>query len=276
MARLVLTLILVLVFIFQAGIAGAAGFSLEIEKDSYGPGDTILITVDLYNTYNYEVDFVVELYITSETKTFPDTLISLPGTMGPHESKAITLYETHVTDDFPADNYTATGTLLVDNVVRGGSEITYVVEGTLQKLSFEILLSKDDRGEYDSRVFLQGDEIFIDYDSPVPGIEVTAGIAFPDESAVVTELPTVLELTQEGAYILTATALKEGYKGEDREIHFSVIAEQPNIPLRDAPVTVAEVDGFPWWWVLIGVLCGVVLGVVGIALIKRRQRQEAS
>jgi hypothetical protein len=276
MARLLLPLLLVLIFLFQSGIAGAAGFSLEAEKDAYGPGDTIIITVELFNTYDYEVDFVMELSMTSEAEMLPDTLISHPGTMGPHESKVVTVYEQYVTDDFPAGRYLARGTLVVDNIIRGESEITYVVEGTLQTLGFEIQLSKDNRGEHDSRVFLLGDEIYLDYNSPVAGIEVTAGIAFPDESAEVTELPSVLELSQEGAYVLTATASKEGYKSEEREIHFSVIAEQPNIPLRDAPVTAAEAEGLRWWWIMIGVLCGIALVVAGLVIFKQRQRKESS
>ena len=114
--------------------------------------------------------------------------------------------------------------MLLGNVVVDERETTFLVEGTLKEMEFEVNLSEE--GEEESRVFIQGDNIYIDYESPIDSIQVEGTISFPNESTRAVVLPTVIQAAETGSYVLMTTASKEGYKSETMQINFAVIEEE--------------------------------------------------
>jgi hypothetical protein len=230
MKRTFLLSLLVLSCAFWPEAARAVGFSLQTAEQVYRPGDTIVVTAELYNDYESEVHVGLECLLTSQRKLGADRPVSYPVALRAGESRTVTLFEIYVTEDFPSDEYTVAVGLVQDGVVGEETEITFLVQDTLEEMVVAVQVCKDGEREQESRVFVQGDDIYMSYESPVDGIEVVGTISFSDgpEEAIV--LPTVLRAAEAGSYSLRVTASREGYKTSSERIDFSVLEELATIP----------------------------------------------
>jgi len=204
----------------------AVGLSLATAQHVYKLGDTILVTADLYNDFDTEVNTVLECRLTGHTRRFPDRLVSCRVTLGPGELKTVILYKIYVTEGFPSDEYTAVARLILENTVYEEQEVTFLVEDTLKQMDFEIHLCKDRECEHESKVFIRSDTIYMSYESSIEGIQVAGTVSLPDGSTEHVVLPTELRVTQIGSYVLLVTASKEGYTHDTKKINFAVI-EKP-------------------------------------------------
>lgn len=235
MKRIIFISLFLLACFLPVEVAQAEGFSLETAQQIYEPGDTILITADLYNEWEFEIDVILECLLTSQTKVASDRLVSHSVTLGAGESRTVTLYEIYVTEDFPPDEYTVTVRLIEDNIIEEEGEVIFLVEGTLEQMPFAVHLCKDEECEYESSVFIQGDSIYVGYESTIEGVQVSGSISYPDGSKENITLPTVVQAAETGSYVLQTTASKSGYKSETREIDFAVIEQEPYIPTKKPP-----------------------------------------
>lgn len=249
MRKILFLCLLLLACLTPIQVAQASGFSLETSQQIYRPGDTVLVTADLYNEQDSEVEVVLQCLLTSRTKMASDRPVWHTATLGAGESKVITLYQIDVTEDFPSDEYIVSVALIEDNIIEEEREITFLVDGTLKQMPFTVHLCRDQEYEYEASVFIQGDNIYAGYESHVEGIQVAATVVFPDSSKENITLPAVVQATETGSYILQVTASKEGYKGETAEIYFAVIEQEPNIPVKSPPwvaiFTVTDLQVFP-------------------------------
>ena len=235
MKRIGFLCLLLLACLLPVEVAQATGFSLETAQQIYKPGDAILITADLHSDWEFEVDVVLECLLTSQTKIASDRLVYYDVTLGAGESKTVTLYQINVTEDFPADEYTVSVRLIEDDIIEEERDVTFLVEDTLKQMPFAVNLCKDEECEYESSVFIQGDSIYVGYESPITGIQVAGSISFPDGSKENITLPTVVQVAETGSYVLQVTASKKGYKSETGEIDFAVIEQEPVIPVKKPP-----------------------------------------
>lgn len=225
MKKIVVVSLFLLSCILPVENVQAVGLSLTTAQQVYKPGDTILVTADIYNDYDSEVDVVLECLLTSRTNISPDRLVSCLVTLDPGELKTIILYKIYVAEDFPSDEYTAVARLILDNTVYEEQEITFVVEDTLKRMDFEVHLCKDRECEDESRVFIQSDTIYMSYESSIDGIHVAGTVSLPDGSTEHIVLPTELHVTQTGSYALLVTASKDGYTQDTKKINFAVIGK---------------------------------------------------
>ena len=235
MERVVFLCLLLLACIVPVEVVQATSLSLETAQQIYNPGDTILITTDLHNEWESEVDVVLDCLLTSQTKIAPDRPVSYSITLGAGESKIVTLYQINVTEDFPSDEYTVSVRLIEDSIIEEEREVTFLVEGTLKQMPFAVHLCKDEECEYESSVFIRGSSIYLGYESPIDGIQVAGTVSFPDGSVRNITLPTIVQVTDTGSYVFHVTASKEGYKSQIGEIDFAVIEQEPNIPVKKPP-----------------------------------------
>ena len=237
MKRIVILCLLLLACILPVEVVQATGFSLETAQQVYKPGDTILITTDLYNEWESEVDVVLDCLFTSQTKIASDRPVLYSVTLGAGESRTVTLYQIDVTEDFPSDEYMVSVKLVEDSIIEEEREVTFLVEGTLKQMTFAAHLCKDEECEYESSVFIKGSSVYVDYESPIEGIQVAGSIASPDGSEKNITLPAVVQVAETGSYVLQVTASKKGYKSQTGEMDFAVIEQEPNIPVKKAPWT---------------------------------------
>lgn len=227
--RTIFPMLLLLFCILYTQTARGAGLSLKTAQQTYKPGDTILITADLYNNYDQVVNIVLECLLTSQTKKNPEIIIPKLVTLGPDESSTVTLFETFVTQYFPSDEYKAVITPIVNGIPEGEREITFLVKDTLKEMEFAVHLCEDKDCNHEPMVFVKEKDIYISYESPIDGIQVEGDIYFPDKSINTVIFPTVFQTAETGSYVLMITASKEGFKSESREVNFAIIEKEADL-----------------------------------------------
>jgi len=153
---------------------------------------------------------------------------------------------------------------------------------TNPSFSFDITLNK--------KIFVQNEDIIIDYTSEVLSPEITASLTKPDNSKSQLTLPATITASQIGTYEIEVTASKTRYKTMILKEQFGVIKEQVDI----TSVSVCNVDGncageenwqncpqdcarpdaekdFGYGWIFIGGLILIVILVVVYLVYKKRQ-----
>ncbi|HUS74734.1 MAG TPA: alpha/beta hydrolase [Methanothrix sp.] len=225
--------LITLAWVFLAGTSQAVGFSLETAQVSYKPADTILVTAELNNYLDFGIDVTVKSTMTTQNKSSSDLLISSEITLGPREQKKIDLYRINVTEDFPADQYRVEARLISDGVVEEEQEIDFRVEDTLKEMVLGVHLCKDKECEYESTVFTQGDDIYLEYDSPIDNLELAGTISYPNGSRLNITLPSMFSAAWDGPYVLWSTASTLGYKNKTIKVNFAVLKQEPEIITRN-------------------------------------------
>jgi hypothetical protein len=216
-------------FILYIQTAQGFDFSLKTAQQMYKPGDTILITADVYNSHDQTVNIVLECLLTSQTKKRPDTITPKFVTLAPGESSPVTLFEIYVTQDFIADRYRAVVNLTINGIVAEEREITFLVQDTLKEMEFVVHLCEDMECKHEPMVFIKEKNIYIRYETPIDGVHVEGELYFPDTSTSFVVLPIEFWAEETGSYALRVTASKEGFKSETLEKHFAIIAKEASL-----------------------------------------------
>ncbi|MBW3015260.1 hypothetical protein KY330_02460 [Candidatus Woesearchaeota archaeon] len=105
---------------------------------------------------------------------------------------------------------------------------------TPPNIDFNINFCKDQLCSDESKVFVLGKRIYLDYESSISGLDLESSIIYPDNSEQEISLPFSIEADQLGIYRLEITAEKEGYRNYNNAIEFSVIEEEPEITIIQA------------------------------------------
>ena len=98
-----------------------------------------------------------------------------------------------------------------------------VLSASLTKLIFSFDLI------FDKKVFVQGEEINLDYISDTEDLSIMSTLIYPDKKTKAITLPKSIKVSQIGTYELDVTASKEGYKTITKKEQFGVIKEQANL-----------------------------------------------
>ena len=85
----------------------------------------------------------------------------------------------------------------------------------------------------DKKVFIQDEQIVLDYDSSVGDLIVSTNLIFPDGSSDEVEFPYEVVNKQIGTYELQVTASKEGYKTISLDEQFGVIGQDAEVQGAD-------------------------------------------
>jgi len=94
---------------------------------------------------------------------------------------------------------------------------------------FELKFCKDQSCSEKTKVFVQNENIYLDYNSSVSGVATKAILTMPDNTIQEIGLPTSIKAEQIGTYILDANASKDGYNTASSKDQFSIIAKQADI-----------------------------------------------
>jgi len=126
----------------------------------------------------------------------------------------------------------------------------------------DLLSCKKENCLESSKVFTMGEEIYLDYESSIEDIIITAMLTFPNQRKTRINLPTSIKAIQIGTYELEVTASKPGYKTITTKELFGVIEEEPEVQ------DLFE-EKFNYWIFLIPALVIIIILVI-LILIKRR------
>lgn len=112
---------------------------------------------------------------------------------------------------------------------------------TKPSFEFALKICKDSACKDRAMVFDVGETAYIQYDSSVAGLDVSAVITQPDLAVQNIALPAEVLLDKLGNYSLEVTASKSGYKDAKRSLLFGTIgaaAEAPAVT-REPPITIS-------------------------------------
>ena len=120
----------------------------------------------------------------------------------------------------------------------------------------------------DKKIFVKNEEVEINFDSGVSGLEVIATLTNPNGKTEQLILPTTIESEQIGTYFLDVVASKDGYRTMEKTIEFGVIKREANIKSSVEGVSFIDRIKENWLYFLIG---GVVLIIVFLVVKLRKE-----
>ena len=106
---------------------------------------------------------------------------------------------------------------------------------TNPSFSFELQICKSSSCSQKSKVFIQGENVYLNYKSSVENPLITAVLTYPDGKKENINLPGSIKSSQIGTYELEAIASKEGYKTQNVKEQFGVIEKPAEIKTVSAP-----------------------------------------
>ncbi len=110
------------------------------------------------------------------------------------------------------------------------------IYGTKNLFDFNIKICEDSLCSKESRLFLKNKEIYLDYESEIKDLEITAFLTSPDEFNKEIEIPRLINAEQIGTYEIEVSASKEGYRTITKKEQFGIIEEHANIQKVPVPV----------------------------------------
>ena len=181
---------------------------LRCSQGIYVPGDTILITTEVFNPDNYQVDIILESSLANQDGTYPTTIIPNFITLDASEKKIITLYNFQVDPELGEGTYSASTRFLINNNVISSESLTFQIKDTLKEMQIDFKTCKDQYCNQESNVFILNEDIYLDYISEISDANVIAIVTYPDDSTNQFVLPTSIKAEQIGTYELEVTASK--------------------------------------------------------------------
>ena len=100
---------------------------------------------------------------------------------------------------------------------------------TSSTFSFSLFFCKDQLCQEKSKVFMQGQDIYLTYVSEIDNPTIKATLTNPDKTTTQVILPIQIKAEQIGTYELDVIASKEGYKTITKKSQFAVIEKEPVI-----------------------------------------------
>jgi len=110
-----------------------------------------------------------------------------------------------------------------------------------KEIAFSLAACTDSECSEVKEEFTVGKKGFVGFESEEPGITVSALVVSPDASEATVQLPEVIEFSQEGTYIIEATASKPGFEDSTEIIALTAVEAAKETP----PLQQEAVQGLP-------------------------------
>jgi hypothetical protein len=221
-------LILGFVLLFAVSAFASDGtLVLSSDKEAHSLGDTITIYADVKNNSDYTVEARIYSILTNEKETYPTAFVPFDLELAPNASEKILIYEIPVDESIDSDNYTISASLLFNETEITSDSLEFQVTDTPQDLSFLLKTCEDALCETESKVFTQGQTVYIDFESDTNELNVTATLTLPDGKVKTVSLPAPLTTLPLGTYEINARASKEGFREAIVKNYFGVIESEP-------------------------------------------------
>ena len=256
------------------GVVLAQPLTVMMVKPSYGPGESVGLSTTITNDAAVPRTLVLEVNIRGSDLSLPPAPLRIPVALAPNEQKTLVLSPLVTDDGTPPGNYHADIALYDGDTVLSVATASFSITGTKKTLPPLGLRACTDSGcAGRTSVFSSGSVIYLDYLPVVADMKVTATVRSPKGAVTPLDLPGQFIARDEGIYVVSATATKDGYAPQESRLECGVIA---------APVTLIESRGIPvakkplpfTLWLIGGIGAAAVIGLYAAFRIigKRRQR----
>lgn len=137
-----------------------------------------------------------------------------------------------------------------------------------------ILTCKDLDCNEQTKVFVKGDEVYINYNSSIEGLAVNTVLTYPDNSNKQFTLPNSFTAEQIGTYSLEISASKQDYETVIRHLNVGVVAEEANIgytPTNEIEKEEKE-SNLNLTWIIFPVIMSLILiGIITYFIIRKKK-----
>jgi len=215
----------ILIFIFSLPFVNAK-ISINIDiKESFVLNEKIYFNYSIISDSSTEITFIP--YVDCPKAPLPpmkEETINLTA-----NELYSNVYTGTVVEDF-IESQTCTAYIQIINPVTQRQGKAFEID-TNPSFGFELFICKNQGCLEKSKTFIQNEEIYLDYESDVTGLSISATLTKPDKSTKQISLPTSIKADQVGTYTVKVTASKEGYKTAEETVQFAVIEKEASIPL---------------------------------------------
>ncbi len=142
---------------------------------------------------------------------------------------------------------------------------------TLPAFDFTPLFCKDSLCTEKSKVFIQGEEIYLDYLSDITNPFIEATLILPDDKAESITIPTSMNAEQIGTYNLEIIVSKEGYRDISLSEQFGVIEGDADISYVDSKEFDSLAKSNLIYYLIGGIILLILLIIFALIIIKRRK-----
>lgn len=132
-----------------------------------------------------------------------------------------------VDDSFVDASCKASITILEPYLITQSEEFSIKVN--LSSFSVKIKICGDSSCQTPKKIFIRGEDIYLDYDSSVENSSIGAILTYPDGTKKDIQLPYSFQAEQIGTYYLDVSASKAGYKNVSAREMFGVIEKPAEI-----------------------------------------------
>ncbi len=146
------------------------------------------------------------------------------------------------------------------------------VVNALPTLMFNMDVCKDLMCSEKSKIFVQGEEVYLNYESDVENLLIDVKLITPTNRTESLTLPISIKAEQVGTYELQITASKEGYKSTSLNEQFGVIKGEVDISYVDVEKTSFLAEDNLIYYLIGG--CVILLLLFIMYLIVRKKRRK--
>jgi len=219
------TIFILIIGIFLINFISAISIDVEIDMlDSFSVGEELSFSYTLISDENVQVNYISHILCPNAPINFlEEKTIQLQA-----NQPYINIYSDQIVQDWFEPQICKAYVQILSPLEKIVSD--YFSIETNPSFDFNVLFCKDQLCTEKTKVFIQGENIYLDYESSVENALTTATLIYPDKSVEQISLPTLIKVEQIGTYELEVTATKEGYKIITKKEMFGVIESEANSP----------------------------------------------
>lgn len=218
--------ILASLILLVAGVCpvNAQKLMLTMDRNTIKIGETIQASARIANREDKAIEWVLVVSLLSKDPRFPvprDLVENIKLEPGKEKQIPIALSTEGLVYN---GEYQLVGKLF-DAAGKPVSQSTQYTQltGGLERLSVSFSTCKDKACKVPSKMFVQGETVYIDYRANVQTPSIKATLALPDQTRTSLDLPAAFVAEQAGDYQMIAEVTKPGYNTVRKTLMFGVI-----------------------------------------------------
>jgi hypothetical protein len=227
-------ILIIFVFMQIALVSGATSdFKLSLNKQTFSFGDEFKANVSIYNPYNYNINLEITAMVGSQDENFIPRPLMLQITVPKRQTKEVELYSFKIDEAFKNGDYEVSVKGNYQGFEFGRDSSSFRVFDALNELNLNVFVCKDASCSQESKAFVLGEDIYLNYDTNVGNISLKATLVYPDKTSKKINLPYSIKAGQVGTYYLGVSASKKGYRNVSLREMFGVIEKPAEISMTE-------------------------------------------
>lgn len=193
-------------------------------KDSFSIGEEVSFDYTFSSDIAQQIEYIVSV-------NCPNVPVPLFDIKVVELKKGISLsqnyvYITSISEDFESQTCKAIVSILSPEESFEEKEFNIV---TSSGFDFNLFLCKEESCLEKSKVFVKGENIYLNYESNISDLNIITNLIYPDGTEKQITFPFSITADKVGNYELKVSASKEGYKTITKNLQFGVIEKDAKI-----------------------------------------------